>query len=478
MPVKDGKGTNFKSYETQMRLLAAIIASMPQPWKFDYKTIAKYFGGGSTESAVEHRMRALKAQAEAVMKAAELGLDAADYEIHLVKSKDGKTTRISPSSPPLPFRHCRLVSTATGFMLLHGTKEQALTEATDIHKLFGESTPDGVNWQMRGVKQGAKVLQAARDNGEDPVAAFNEFLNKNDGNRGAGTPATPKHRTPSLTKRARSAGKTPTSGSGTTPASKRRKSAIVPQGEWGDDEDSPEVDYDELDTTPTKLKPKVVSTPRKFPDAKLVPRETWAKPEPGSRPAKRHVPIAPAPPRPAAPSYNLAPIPGVSSATAPHGYSNPSGMAGYNYPASTTTMANATLSTDNSPAMAMDTLYTMRRGSIVSVSSGNDVFGMSDAASPSASASDVNTPQTVSSANAMMVEQQAAAPTQASSIKTEDYISPGYAHFASHAANDNNNDGGSGSFYSFDHNQPQGTGHVNFGDWVHDAQSYDHVGDC
>jgi hypothetical protein len=38
MPAKEGKTTNFKTYEAQMRLMAAIVASMPQPWKFDYKS--------------------------------------------------------------------------------------------------------------------------------------------------------------------------------------------------------------------------------------------------------------------------------------------------------------------------------------------------------------------------------------------------------------------------------------------------------
>ncbi|KAK3308795.1 uncharacterized protein B0T15DRAFT_118892 [Chaetomium strumarium] len=379
MPPKEGKSTNFKTYEAQLRLLAAIVASMPQPWKFDFK---------------------------------------------------------------------------------------------EIHKLFGESTPDGISWQMRAVKQGANVLKTARDNGEDPVAAFTDHLYKGDGSRGAGTPATPKHRTTSLTKRARSAGKAPASG--TTPASKRRKADVKAKEEWEDDEDSPEVDYDELDTTPTKLKPKVLSTPRKFPP--LLPHEAWKNPEPGSRPAaKRHVPIAPAPPRPAAPSYNLAPIPGVSSAAGPNVYTNPSDAVGYHY-SPQTSMAN-------SPAMDMNATNAMRRGSVVSVSSGNEMFNPFDAASPSASASDANTPQTVASSNAMMMaDQQAAAPAQSSSsIKAEDYISPEYAHFASYAANGNgnDNDGGNGSVYGFDfNNQAQDNGHVECGGWQQDAQGYEDAGDC
>jgi hypothetical protein len=351
---------------------------------------------------------------------------------------------------------------------------------------------------MRAVKKGADVLLDAVDSGEDPVAAFRDHLHKGGGSRGASTPATPKHRTPSLTKRARSAGKTPASG--TTPASKRRKADVKAKEELEDDEDSPEIDFEQLDT-PTKLKPKVIDMPRVFPNTRLLPKEAFKNPEPGScRAKKRPVPIAPAQPRPAAQSYNLAPIPGVNSAAqsynqvsipgvnpapAPNVYSNPSEAVGYNYP-SPANMANSP-AMDMNALNAMGAMNTMRRDSVLSVSSGNDMFNQFDAASPPFSASDANTPQTIASSHSMMVEQQhAGVPTQGSPvIKDEHYVNPQYNHFAGYAPTDNGNDGGNGSVYSghgsayngFDfNNQAQFTGHVQFGDWQqqqHDAQGYE-----
>ncbi|KAL1874755.1 hypothetical protein VTK73DRAFT_232 [Phialemonium thermophilum] len=57
----------------------------------------------------------------------------------------------------------------------------------EIAKFFGESTPDGIQFQFRAIKKDAETLRAAVSNNEDPVKAF--------GKKSAGSaPATPRKR--------------------------------------------------------------------------------------------------------------------------------------------------------------------------------------------------------------------------------------------------------------------------------------------
>jgi hypothetical protein len=255
---------------------------------------------------------------------------------------------------------------------------------TEIQQYFGESTPDGLAFQFRNIKKGGDVLKAAAQKGEDPVGAFGAHL------KGGGRAASSVPATPSTTKRARSTKATP-SGSSATPTSKRRKAIkIEPEPEFDDDEDSPEVDYSELDSTPTKIKPKSQGNA-----GQLVPRSAWAKPaETEKQMRPRHIAIAPAPHRPAAtqpaaPSYTLAPIPGLSSSSAlPNGYTDPATGFGYNV-APPATRTSASPSAANSPAMGM---ATARRGSAYSSGS---YTAASSPATPNMSYSDTVPAQTM-----------------------------------------------------------------------------------
>ena len=253
---------------------------------------------------------------------------------------------------------------------------------TEIQQYFGESTPDGLAFQFRNIKKGGDVLKAAAQKGEDPVGAFGAHM------KGGGRAASSVPATPSTTKRSRPT-KATVSGSSATPTSKRRKAIkIEPEAEFDDDEDSPETDYSELDSTPTKIKPKSQGNA-----GQLVPRSAWAKPaEKPKRP--RHIAIAPAPPRPAvpqpaAPSYTLAPIPGLNSSSAlPNGYTDPATGFGYNV-APPTTRTSASPSAANSPAMG---LATARRGSAYSSGS---YTAASSPATPNMSYSDTVPAQTM-----------------------------------------------------------------------------------
>lgn len=233
-----------------------------------------------------------------------------------------------------------------------------LTSITEMQKLFGASTPDGLGFQFRSINKGANVLKQAVANGEDPVDAFAAHL-KGGSSAASSVPATPNHQrtTPASAKRTRSVK--------STGAGAKRQKVIKPDPdlESDDDVDSPEADYSELDTTPTKLKPKVLSTPHKNPP--LLPHSAWTKPGEKANPQPGLAATASVAPRPAAPSYALAPIPGSGSAVLPNGYTNPATGVGYNC-APPVNMTGAQPSAAHSTAMNMNG---MRRGSAFSTDS-------------------------------------------------------------------------------------------------------------
>lgn len=156
---------------------------------------------------------------------------------------------IASTAPILPRHHLGCVTWII--------KKQLLTTCciTEIQKLFGESTPDGLEFQFRSIKKLGIAQKAAVEKGEDPSKLVV-------GNAGTGTPRASRVSaaiTPGSRKRAATA---------KTPTSKRTQSKKA----VGDsDDDSNEEDYDAKDVeTPTHKKPKiegqstvVTPTPRK-----------------------------------------------------------------------------------------------------------------------------------------------------------------------------------------------------------------------
>lgn len=103
----------------------------------------------------------------------------------------------------------------------------------EICKHYGESTPQGLEFQFRSIKKDAKALKDAVVKGENPVTAL-----------GKSGPSTPSKR---------KAAATPKTGGST--AKRQRKKAPT-----SSDDDDKEVDYESLDVnTPTKPKPKAQS---------------------------------------------------------------------------------------------------------------------------------------------------------------------------------------------------------------------------
>ncbi|KAL2266423.1 hypothetical protein VTJ83DRAFT_5775 [Remersonia thermophila] len=332
MSAKKERAANFRTYEAQARLLAAVVASLPKNFRFDYKTIAKHVGGRTTESAIEHRFRPLRVQADALREMVSAGADPMGFPVF-----DWKT-------------------------------------ANDIQKYFGESTQEGIAFQFRWIKKSAEVCKTAADNGQSPVEAFRGLMESGNGSRaavaGAGPAMTP------AAKRVRAASKT-----NATPASKRRKAQEPAEAEdgfdagsehglvlssVGEEESSSDADFSGMDATPTRAKPKAATkttqgVDREVAAAKQTPRQVAALP--------RRAAPAPTPAAAAASSRaSFAPRPAQPAVL--NGFTNPAaGLAFHDAPRSTATPSSASTPAAASSSAATTPLDAVRRSSVVTIDS-------------------------------------------------------------------------------------------------------------
>ncbi|RYP50696.1 hypothetical protein DL768_003840 [Monosporascus sp. mg162] len=218
--------TNFKTYEAQTRLLAAVIATN-KDIKLNFKVLAAHVGGGASPSSIDHRLRPIKQLAKMQVQCVNNGED--------------------PGQLPV--------------------------EKGEIHKLYGESTPAGLEWQFRDIKKIGKAQQDAVKNGESPAGVL--------GSSGRGRASTPRTgtgtaaSTPGSRASKSSAAATPSTA---TPGSRASKGAggsgsfasglgngqkrSRPARDVSDDFESDDTDYDQKDgpdphETPTgRKKPK------------------------------------------------------------------------------------------------------------------------------------------------------------------------------------------------------------------------------
>ncbi|KAK3351598.1 hypothetical protein B0H65DRAFT_418355 [Neurospora tetraspora] len=233
---------NFKTYEAQARLLAAVIAAHPE-LRLNYKAIAQHYGKSATMSAIEHRFRPVRKQADCLRLAVSRGDDPEEIDI---------------------------------------------LEPGEMAKYFGESTADGLQFQFRSVKAGAEAMKNAADNGQDPVEAFNNAVSGSGANK---TPSGRKRGRPAGTPasgRSRAGAGTPATGKSTTTTAKPRRSTakkanyVEPQTTTDKDESAASVDYDALDDSPTgHLAKKTRTTPIK---TALPPRRMSGAAAPISQP--------------------------------------------------------------------------------------------------------------------------------------------------------------------------------------------------
>ncbi|OAA61122.1 hypothetical protein SPI_05146 [Niveomyces insectorum RCEF 264] len=176
--------SNFRTYEAQSRLLAAVLASHPG-LKLNFK-----------ESGLEHRFRPIKKQVAVVRRAVADGKDAKDVaNIFHMNDKD-------------------------------------------IAKYFGESTPQGIEFQFRSIRKDAKALRDAVDKGESPLAVRRTAVATG----------------PSMRKRRAApggAGAGAGAGAGNkTPAKKRSRAEVFVLSNEEDSAGSDEVDWEAKDPTP------------------------------------------------------------------------------------------------------------------------------------------------------------------------------------------------------------------------------------
>jgi hypothetical protein len=118
-----------------------------------------------------------------------------------------------------------------------------LINVPEIHKYFGDSTPQGLEFQFREKRREAKALReglaiaGALNSGDSP-----QFAQSSKSSSMVSTPQSGMKRKTMLT--------TPTS---RTPSSKRTKK-VVKYAETDTDKNDEEVDYEQLDQTPTRKK--------------------------------------------------------------------------------------------------------------------------------------------------------------------------------------------------------------------------------
>ncbi|OBT68883.1 hypothetical protein VE03_02176 [Pseudogymnoascus sp. 23342-1-I1] len=114
---------NWKTYESSVRLLSAILAAHPD-LKLNYSETAKAFGGDCTKWAIDNRFRSLKTDAKKIVDALASGLDPITLDI--------------PS----------------------GVK--------NIAAYYGDCTSYALDHRFRKIKQSAKEMRAGR--GVNPIA--------------------------------------------------------------------------------------------------------------------------------------------------------------------------------------------------------------------------------------------------------------------------------------------------------------------
>ncbi|RYP62877.1 hypothetical protein DL769_007136 [Monosporascus sp. CRB-8-3] len=220
--------TNFKTYEAQTRLLAAVIATN-KGIKLDFKapplfpSRRRYFramGILVLFISIDHRLRPIKQLAK--------------MQVQCVNQKE------DPGQLPV--------------------------EKGEIHKLYGESTPAGLEWQFRDIKRIGKAQQDAVRNGESPAGVLGSSSRG-----GASTPgsraskssaaATPSTATPG-SRASKGAGGRGSFASNLGNSQKRSR----PARDTSDDFESDDTDYDQKDgpdpdETPTgRKKPKYAAS--------------------------------------------------------------------------------------------------------------------------------------------------------------------------------------------------------------------------
>ncbi|CZT53038.1 uncharacterized protein RSE6_14471 [Rhynchosporium secalis] len=124
---------NWKSYESSVRLLSAIIAAHPT-LKLDYGEVGRFYGDGAKYKSVWGRMSVINKNAKAIAAAVEAGQDpfAVPLDDTQTSAKSDKTQEISA-------------------------------------RFGGDCTKSAIDNRFRRLKSDAKLINNAIQNGFDPI---------------------------------------------------------------------------------------------------------------------------------------------------------------------------------------------------------------------------------------------------------------------------------------------------------------------
>ncbi|PFH55438.1 hypothetical protein XA68_18311 [Ophiocordyceps unilateralis] len=215
---------SYKSYESQARMIRAIVAAHPEV-KWNYKEIVACYGSDMTEHALNHRFRRLRAQAAIIREARSQGFDSKDMVV----------------SDHLP------------------TTQDAI-DKNNIAKYFGQSTPDGIQFQFRSIKRDAEHLRKTEAEGGQVATCLT-------GSPAASTPsrATPSRRSATTAsggrKRGRRAAVKHVSSDDDDDDDDDDEDVAADDDDDDDDEDDKGFNWDARDVTPSKRRKPAAATP-------------------------------------------------------------------------------------------------------------------------------------------------------------------------------------------------------------------------
>ncbi|CZR56747.1 uncharacterized protein PAC_06636 [Phialocephala subalpina] len=142
---------NWKTYESSVRLLSAIVAAHPG-LKLNYDEVGRYYGDGAKYKSVWDRMNQISKNAKVLRDAVDAGLDPFTMELNDAPAGKSKPQgKHGCTNEPLAF--CSLVDCGPDIAVRFG----------------GDCTKSAIDNRFRRLKSDAKLINDAIKNGIDPI---------------------------------------------------------------------------------------------------------------------------------------------------------------------------------------------------------------------------------------------------------------------------------------------------------------------
>ena len=242
--------------------------------------IVACYGSDMTDDALNHRFRRLRAESTIIRAARPEGLDMRDLPVSEALPK--AIGAVEKNSTRLPLcvissLHCSRFHVSSHFAVIH---RQHLCVASanihlllDISKYFGQSTPDGVQFQFRTIKKDADHIRKVHAAGGD-VANCVPTLGGSGGGGGSTSFSSPAVKTPASARSVGSTGRRAKTTGGKKRAAptsfiKRSDSDIEEEDDDDLNEDSQDWSGKDMDETPSK-RVKKEATPRTTPSRRAA----------------------------------------------------------------------------------------------------------------------------------------------------------------------------------------------------------------